>query len=261
MKKLIFTSVLALFPFAFAQAAVFIKYDDIEGESTKSAPTPTTLKVESASTGTTQTTPGATRVVAPEDPQKGQVDAYLEIEGVEGESTETKGNVETEWKVEEGESAPLRPQRITPKPTPGIEPDEIDFMGDDGSNATNFGILLSGGSDEGSEEAQESRHELGHILLQGAQEEGAPIENISLNYEKVEAKVTQPVKFLGFIPLTARATVEIDAEDRVKVRFPWWAILASGKDSEGVGERTFATLSNVLKTKHDTVKNSINNIR
>lgn len=258
MKKLIFAGVISLLPFAFAQAAVFIKIDDIDGESTKSEPA--TLQINAVQVDTTQATPTPTRVATPEDPQESQTDAYLEIKGVEGESKETKGNVETEWKVEEGESASPRPQRITPKPTQGIEPDEIDFMGDGEPNASNFGILLSGGNDD-SDEAEESRHELGHILLQGAQEEGAPIENISLNYEKVEAKVAQPVKFLGFIPLTVKATVEIDAEDRVKVRFPWWAIFASGKDSDGVGERTFTTLSNVLKSKHDTVKNSINNIR
>lgn len=261
MKKFIFAGVISLLPFAFAQAAVFIKYDDIEGESTKSAPTPTTLKIDAVQASTTQTTPGATGIATPEDPQKGQVDAYLEIEGVEGESTEAKGNVEYEWKVEEGESAPLRPQRITPKPTPGIEPDEIDFMGDDEPNATNFGILLGGGSDDSDKDAAKNREEVAQILLEGAQAEGAPVESLSLNYEKIKAKVAQPVKLLGFIPVTAKATVEIDAQERVKVRFPWWAILAGGKDSEGVGERTFTTLSNVLKTKHDTVKNSINNIR
>ena len=93
------------------------------------------------------------------------------------------------------------------------------------------------------------------------QEAGAPAETISLNYEKITTKASQTVQFLGFIPMTISATVEIDAKETVSVAYPWCGFLMSGKDGDTLGQQIFDALSTVLKTKHDTIKNAISNVR
>lgn len=216
-------------------------------------------------------------------------DYYLEIEGIKGESrasastetsvsstgrattsTEAKGNVEYEWKVEEGEKAEAKESGekggtedinigVGELRNTGIEPDEIDFMGES-ENATNFGILLGGGSDDSEERAQGlERARL--VLEENAKASDQAIESVSLNFEKITTRVRHEVRLFGFIPVEATAEVDVDAEQRVAVRFPWWTIFASGDDEESVAERVYTTLSNVLKTKHDTVKNAIQNVR
>jgi hypothetical protein len=266
-----------------AQAAYYIKYDDIEGETkietetTRTGTVQTTTvsptRVETSQTGTVNTSTtggtsggstGSTGGVTTE-PKEASADMYLEIEGVEGESSQ-KGNIENELEIEEEENASdiewgWKVEKGEKLETTGVEPDEIDFD-DDGEPITpDFSILLGGESDD-DESADENREELAKILLEGAQEQGAPMEQISLNYEKIKTKVKQEVKLFGFIPVPARATVEIDAEENVVVKFPWWTFLASGKGDEvELGEKVLTTLSNVLKTKHDTIKNSISNVR
>lgn len=192
------------------------------------------------------------------EPQEGRTDALLEIDTIKGESTEAKkGNVEVNWKVEEGEKNTV----------PGVEPDEIDVAGDDEPITPDFGILLGGGSDDDDAESnapaatEEGRAEVAKIILADLKASGVPVQSVLINTEKVETKVEHRVKLFAIIPIDTTATVEIDADEKVKVKFPWWSFLASGKDKKGVGERTFTAISNVLKTKHDTVKNSIGNIR
>lgn len=169
------------------------------------------------------------------DPQEAS-DMFLEIKGIEGESTKNQ--------------------------VPGVEPDEIDVAADPEPLTPDFGILLGGESEDDPESlTEEQQTAVAEILLQGLQEEGAPTETLSLNYEKIKTTTKQSVKLLGIIPMEIEATVEIDAEEQVKVKFPWWSFLVSGKDSDALGQSIFTSLSNVLKTRHDTVKNAIGNIR
>lgn len=117
-------------------------------------------------------------------------------------------------------------------------------------------------------------------------------ENVSeVTYDDTEIAVEYKGrgKLLGFIPLgyTHRVTVDTDASasERVKVHFPWYRfLLKTGLDAKEIeteiaanlsadltaGDtgakisayaKAFVSISNVLKTKHDTVKNSIGNVR
>lgn len=281
---------------------------------------------------TTSSSSAPTRVTSSSSgPQEGSVDVFLEVEGLDGESTENSGiepdeidlkntdgepsrgvepdeidastrqnasasasskapskggNVEFEWKVEEGESTPgVEPDEIDAQADPqeasvdyflkiegvegestenaGVEPDEIDVVADGEPLMTNFGILLGGdeGGDDGEELTEEQLATVAGILLEGMQEEGAPAETLSLNYEKIKTTTKKEVRLFGFIPVSVDASVEIDQQNDVKVKFPWWAFLATGKDADALGEQIVTSLSNVLKTKHDTVKNAIGNIR
>lgn len=241
MNYLLLILALALPTAAGAASDVYLKLDDIDGETTSARETETTSVMPIRAEITTT---DADAVTPPDAPQEGRTDALLEIGGVEGEST--KGKVEFEWKVEEGEKSPEAPGATDI--AAGAQPLTPDFS-----------ILLGGGSDD-DENAREGRAVAAEMLMRGMQEAGAPVEQVALNYEKITTKLRQDVKLFGFIPVQAAVEVDVDAEQRVTVRFPWWAFLASGKDA-GLGERVFTTLSNVLKAKHDTLKNAIQNVR
>jgi hypothetical protein len=210
---------------------------------------------------------GIDDVKSNEDPQEGSTDYLLKLGGVEGEST--KGGVpgvepdEIDAKMtddsQRGGTEDINIGVGELQETPGVEPDEIDVMEDSEPVMPDFSILLGGG-DGGAKPSDENLQKTADILLEGMNEEGAPVETLSLNFEKIKTTSKQKVKFLGFIPMDITATVEIDAEQEVKVIFPWWSFLVAGKD-ETIGEQIFNSISNVLKTKHDTVKNSIGNIR
>lgn len=171
---------------------------------------------------------GPDSVAVPDEPQRAQVDYFLKIDGVEGESDDTKGG-------ETGSYDTLTQEQ-----------------------ASNFAILLSGGNDETS---QEAREEVADILFQAMQEADMPIESVSLNFEKITMTTRHSAKLFGFIPMDVDATVEIDAESNVKVKFPWWSIIMSGKSEVAVREQAVGALSNALKAKHDTAMNAIRNMK
>lgn len=226
MKKYIIVLLMAfvLSPVAYGATDSYLKIGGVEGDSTR-AP----------SRGTTTTSDIAT----PKDGQEAQVDVFLKIEGVEGEANKDDTNnkykeTEEEKKIQLGENA----------------------------LATEFAILV-GETDEELAELAKNRTKIIILLKDGMEEEGTPVEEIRLNFEKIKTniiiEVKREIKFLGVIPINAKAEVDMNTTGKVKVKFPWWAFLASGKNKEELGGKVFSTLSNVLKTKHDTVKNSIGN--
>ena len=117
------------------------------------------------------------------------------------------------------------------------------------------------------------------------------VEEISSDEDSVEVRYRVPAKFLGFFETTLPVTVvakkaQGELGEGVRVHFPWYRFLfgvpdevsetsletsvssavTADLDSDGaldfaVSARLYSAISNVLKTKHDTVKNSINNIR
>lgn len=245
-----------------------------------------------------------TSAAASNDPQKANTDYILEIDDVEGESTEAAGIEPDEIDVraaassaaarmedkdvQRKEGEPVRgiepdeidvadePQeastdaflKIKDIPsasteTPGVEPDEIDVAADPEPLTPDFGILLGeGGSDDEEEElTEEQRIAAAQVLLEGMQEQGAPAETISLNVEKIETTARQQVRLFGFIPMTVNATVEINAEGKTSVSYPWWAFLAGGKDGDALGAEVLSALTTVMKAKHDTLMNAIGNVR
>ncbi|HXV26441.1 MAG TPA: hypothetical protein VD862_00200 [Candidatus Paceibacterota bacterium] len=220
-------------------------------------------------------TPASSVASPTPSPQGAQVDYYLKIDGVEGES-EAKGNVETEWKVEEGEKSTDEPDDSMEAKESGERGGTEDINigigehraavdsffdifvdlsaeGDEGGNA---GILFGSGGSGG-----DGGSAVADILLQGMQEEGVPTEQISLNFEKITARVRHEVRLFGLIPVRTTADVDVDAEGGVKVRFPWWAVLATGKDAENLGSRTSGALGNVLEVKYEAILEVITGVR
>src|SRR3989344_3682463 len=117
------------------------------------------------------------------------------------------------------------------------------------------------------------------------------VEEISSDEDSVEVRYRVPAKFLGLIDATlpvivVAAKAQGELGGGVQVHFPWYSFLfgvsdvvsettlesdvatAVGADLDGDGSldvaataRLYNAISNVLKTKHDTAKNSIGNIR
>lgn len=277
-----------------ASTDYYLKIEGVDGESTKSEPPRTTT------TGSVQSSGGTTEASA---------DYYLKLDGVEGES----------------------------KPTPGVEPDEIDY---DGKQETNFGVLLdSGGSDDdgdgagedertaskgnveygwkveegkrisvearelrglGEEEKQEFLSEVKAFAeLQSEQDlenfaRGILLEDerlLEVQFNPKELSVSRQAsgKLLGFIPVTYKEKVVASGEDgaevEIEVKLPWWGFLLSpdidpeelAAEAEKKHKQTIEidswswgvsnagsllkAISDVLKTKHDTAKNSVSNVR
>lgn len=111
------------------------------------------------------------------------------------------------------------------------------------------------------------------------------LNSVEITEDAVDIDYAAPVKLFGFIPMTALVHISA-ADERVKVKFPWYRFFLRSdytniaREAEGVFQnnqtdleflktqgtdayqfRIFELLSNVLKTKHDTVKNSISNVR
>jgi len=98
----------------------------------------------------------------------------------------------------------------------------------------------------------------------------------------------QPAKLFGFINTEYTASAQIDEFGRLKVQFPWWLALSSDnadeveaalkesidelgddaqmayldlQDSVQKQQQLIQMMSNIMKTKHDTAKAAINNVR
>ncbi len=206
----------------------------------------------------TPTPSRAETTIAPpsSEPQEASTDYLIKIPPIDGEDPK-EGNVEYEWKIEKGEKAT------------SIEPDEIDIADKSEPLTPDFGILLGGGidiDDDGdliNTKTEDGRRALGALLLEGVVALDAPVESILVKTNKIEAiTIKQQVRLFGVISISMSPRVEIDERNEVSVHYPWWAFFASGKDDkEALGLRVYETISNVLKTKHDTVKNSISNVR
>jgi len=169
--------------------------------------------------------------------QEAQVDYFLKIDGVDGESKDDKKKSSAAAEMEEAMDVMAESD---PEP---VMPD--------------FSILLGGGSQ--TKEAQEARDNAAKLLLTEIQENTEsgerPMETLSLNFEKIKMKYEKSeVKLFGFIPVQAAATVEIDAENTVKVKFPWWAFLASGKDADEIKTQSITHLGAALIELRNSLK-------
>jgi len=208
--------------------------------------------------------------------------------------TEAKGNVEYTWKVEEGQKSPsIEPDEIDSAQTGA----QVGGVKDDGVILLN-GVTVRGWDPEKKEtilgvvktyaqvrSSQDLENFAAGVLLKDDSIEEAEVSTSSLKVVSSE-----PVKFLGLFSAKMRMKVSASADGKVKVRYPWFAFLysklvkASEVETEINSElssaslpytpaatiaeadfqataRVFTSVSNVLKTRHDTVKNSVGNIR
>lgn len=187
---------------------------------------------------------------------------YIKIGDIKGESTESKkGNVETEWQVEEG-------GKVT------IEISGVQVRGWDPETKKE----IVGAAPSTTVEVR-NETDLAFLGARAAVQDEA-IEHVSLNFERVRMDYRSQARLFGFLPVSMRMRTEADTDGsgRVKVIFPWWHILTSksvdadtvvtafsqasadidlsagGTDTE-IAVRTqaeiFQTLSTVLKAQHE----------
>ncbi len=264
-----------------ANAAWYAKFDGVDGSSAQ------TERTQAQVVATTSST-----VRAPSSkPEAASTDYLLKLDGVKGESASEPEPAPTAAPSRSKiESLPIKQgtqEDAGTAPTRAINPETGSAAKDNGhkneieilSNSVNpeplmpdLSILLGGSGGEASSSVsvaagdvngltEEKRVQIANILQQGLIEEGAPVEQVSLNFEKITVMLSHPLKLFGVLPVQASARAEIVASGKTSIHFPWWSFLASGKDTESLGSGVQNALAQVLTSKHDTIKNAIGNIR
>jgi hypothetical protein len=183
-----------------------------------------------------------------------------------GNTAVQKGNVEMEWKVEEGEH---------------IAVDAVIVRGWDPKKKEEFM------SEHKEAAAVHSKQELEHFA-QGILLLDEKIAEVQFNPKELSVSYEAEGKLLWFIPMSYTKRLVASGEEGGEVTFtakkPWWGFLVSGdgddetateakkkhKETIEIASWSFGasnqamllkTISDVLKTKHDTVKNSVSNVR
>jgi len=273
-----------------------------------------------ADTTTTLSAPGAVVVVPMLDISRGN-DTVVGPAGEEiGENDtngSTSGNVETSYKVGEGEKGAGDPDQ--PIITGNV------YNENDSSGGTNEITMDDTGGAEGSKPKElvvvgskliskvvETKGS-GDVIIKGSKiKENAPefdddhdkwieilaltveteedlqafavamvyndvnIEEVTFGFQKISIDYSQPAKLFGFIDIDYTYHAEVDELGRIKVQFPWWMFLTQntanditleleeqlGEDSELANidlqnslqkqQQTLQTMSNVMKSHHDT---------
>lgn len=206
-----------------------------------------------------------------------------------GESESKKGNVEYNWKVEEGEKAEEKENDRLVNAGPTTDwPDK--------------GVSVAAGDINGLTE-EEKQEFLTSVKVFAEVKSGQDLENfaagvlikdvqikgIKIMENAIDLDYAMPAKLFGMFSTTYVAKVSINRGENenwdfgnVKVKLPWYSFLLKKGvsadeitntikqekteedetlDDFGKTAKVITTVSNVLKTKHDTAKNSIGNIR
>lgn len=157
------------------------------------------------------------------DSEQAAAGGYIKIGDIKGESTddaeddaeEKKGNVEYEWKVEEGESAAAGEGEITimGATVRGWDEAQKAAIRSQAKSATNVS----------------SRADL-KVLAQAIALQNEAISEIEIEADEVAISRVRTGKLLGFIPVETRERIavstELDSLGRVKIKLPWWRFLA-----------------------------------
>lgn len=279
-----------------AHGAYYMEYEGVKGESTESSSGGSTGEVRTTSTNTgtvevkaigATVTGSATADIDVEVTGKGtdggsatrgegvepdEIDVrgtvkvntangVMEVKIGEDEG-EAKGKVEYEWKVEEGESVSVS----------GVE-----VRGWDDATKKEFMEGVKAHAELASQQDLEN-------FAKGILLEDEVIEDVVFEEKEMRVKYKNSGKLFGFIPLSFNeevvASAEEGAELAIAVKSPWYAFLvkrdisgdevaqeAKKKHKETIQIESWSfgasnsgsllkTISNVLKTKHDTLKSS-----
>lgn len=266
---IVLVMLLAFFPGENANAAVnaYLKLDSRGGVTEATGENPS----------------GDTGVIAPppEEPTESGRDVYLEIGGVDGETA--AGPALLEIDTIRGES----PEDSSVEPS-----DRLKNAGpEDGWSVSIMARELRGWA------ADEKQAFLATVKTQAEVKSEQELENfakgvllkdenvksVALSQEKMSISYEMPARFLGIFPTSLTMRAEVATDGTVKIALPWYAFLfkklfAMGDiKSEMVASlpevedevlvsfemraSVMTILNDILKTKHDTAKNSINNIR
>jgi len=206
------------------------------------------------------------------------VNAFLKIEGIEGESKYAKSANGDGDRVDGADDS--QEKKEGPK---GDKVREIVVVGIDVREAIQDGKVEVRGWDpekkevtmepDDIDEAQDFLDLVGAVVLSDEN-----IEEVSLTYTEIKVGYSQPAKLFGFFSIDMTARAEVDEAGEVKVKFPWYRFLttnnvgelrkemdkATPKLSEAVagGEtsvdflreraRLFQTISDVMRAARDT---------
>lgn len=273
MKHLLLAAVLAVALAAPAHAAYYLKVEGVEGESSATASVSTQVAATSSvSTGSSTST-------------MHKVDAIK----IEARVSPSGTTVEVPVRAVEASPAIVQYNETDLDFLTGVSVKRGDTTADveitvDGATVRGWDPKVKQEITAAAKASVRTDAELAVLAAATAASDTA-VESISLNFSKIEWNYRTQGRLFGFlsVPLRKTITVELNpvASERVKIKYPWYAFLTSvdvpqedlttDVDAEVRGEadlasfeaqaRVFTAVSNVLKTKHDTAKNSINNVR
>lgn len=278
MNKILTIALFALFtPVTFAGAATdyFLKLGDIKGEVQTTVAPRTDTRATDSSAGSTQVPTGdAETTIAPPSPE---TEAKVEIgalkAGASSEPTQVNKvdaiNIKQTVQPDASAGSVQMPATRETAGKDDSHKNEIEILSNSATEQANmpdFGILLGGGSEvkggvyvasgDVNGYSDEKRAQLAAILLQGLEEAGAPVEQVSLNFEKIKVQVRQDLKLFGFIPVAARSDVDVDSRGNATVAHPWWSFLATGKDAE-LATKVVTVLTTAFTNKYEIITNAI----
>jgi hypothetical protein len=220
--------------------------------------------VKPAETRTTGLEVGA----ATSTPSQASTDYLIKLPPVDGDTGEKEGETDTGKDIRQNTTITI--QGVTVR----------------GWDYTKKEEILDAAPEDPSDVATKEDLEL---FVMSTVEADANMESVSFNFDKIVIHYATSGRLFGIIPLTFTEVVELDTDPtsktvgRVKVKFPWFRFLLRPDISAGEVEEAaekghdkwialdswsatdqaeaFASVSNILKTRHDTVKNSISNVR
>lgn len=141
---------------------------------------------------------------------------FIKLGDIKGEAEDSasKGNVEVEFKVEEGESSAEKPKEIV---VVGSEVRELDKASPKLQEAIAKGEVVN------EDDLEKFMTQLAAVAPEEVQELVSTDNGVRVEFE-------QEARFLGFIPFKLRSELRVGMEPdefgAVKVRFPWYSFLA-----------------------------------
>ena len=279
--KFIFVWFLAFFPLMSAGAALNVyTSDNAAGPASVEIidPSPTTVEgrsktkeIDTSDANNTAVYPEFEdklidmRDAEPTPPAAGP--ALLEIEPIRGESPESEAQ---EGVIQYNESDLDFAQKNT------ISAEAREIRGWDEKKKSDFLETVKEHSQVKSGQELEN-------FAQGVLLKDENVKSIQADEEKVKIEYEMPARFLNIFNASLVTRAEVTYGGSVKITYPWYAFLFKKLIAEDdlkseaeanlpeVGDEVLVsfetralairTLSNIMKTKHDTVKNSIGNMR
>lgn len=236
-------------------AVGYIKYGGVDGET----------NIESSSTLQLQTPASSSSDTLEDDGENAANPALLEIDTIRGESPESSSTNSSD-RLQDGGSANDWLISISSVEVRGWDPEKKEEFVASVKTAAEI------------ESGQDLENFATGILL-----EDENVRSIEMNEERIGILYKMPSRFLGIFGGSLNMQLEVGRDGAVEVKLPWYSFLFRKlvlvndikSDMEAnlpemddevlvlfeTQARTMMTMSDILKTRHDTVKNSIGNMR
>lgn len=291
-KAILLLLIIFCFPLVFAQQTITAQpAEAVSAQKTETISAQKTEIISTPAVATKQTTtegdPDRPAIMGKTPNPAAATDAFLKIRDIKGESTEAKKPKEIVVVGSKNPETPTSSEVVIKGKK--IKENVVQYKETD-LNFVLRASQISTAKPIAPGVIQTKEDFEAHVGAAMAEDEA--IEEVSFYYNKISMKYQQPAKLFGLFSVSYTVETEVGGEEihpdefgRVKVKFPWWARFTNNNPStlqqeieeELAGEdaqlanidlqnqlqqqqRTFQTLSNVMKNKHDTAMSIIRKI-